>query len=61
MSNILKATHEGELHICKVVLSVAVLEDGTRIINQSDILRRLADQKEDREMLVIKRMQSCLV
>ena len=37
----LKATHEGKLQIGNMELSVAVLEDGTRIIKQSDVFKAL--------------------
>ena len=37
---ILKATHEGSLKLGETTLDVAVLEDGTRVITQSEILVR---------------------
>lgn len=39
MSKILKATHEGELKIGEAIMSVAVLENGQRIINQTSVFK----------------------
>lgn len=38
---VIKATHDGELHIGASVIACAVLEDGTRVLTQSSFLRAL--------------------
>ena len=45
MSKILQATHEGQLNINDSVLDVAVLEDGTRIINETAIFTAFSRQQ----------------
>lgn len=44
----LKATHEGKLPIGQIELNVAVLSDGTRIINQSGIFKAFGRTKRGR-------------
>lgn len=41
MSEILKATHEGQVHIGDMTLDVAMLENGTRVITQSAVFKAL--------------------
>jgi P63C domain len=47
-NKILKATHEGKITIGKNELSVAVLEDGTRIITQSAVFKAFGRTKRGR-------------
>jgi len=46
--NLIKATHEGELHIVDQTLPCAVLEDSTRIISQNAIFRAFGRAKRGR-------------
>jgi len=46
---ILKATHEGKLKIGKTIISCAVLEDGSRIISQTGLLKAFGRAQEGRK------------
>jgi hypothetical protein len=48
MSKIIKATHEGKLPLGDIELSVAVLEDGQRIITQSAVFKAFGRTKRGR-------------
>lgn len=43
---LLKATHEGEMQIGKVTISCAVLENGKRVLTQSDFMRALGRARQ---------------
>ena len=46
MNNIPKATHTGELQIGSITIECAVLEDGTRVLTQSGLLRAIGQSNE---------------
>lgn len=48
MEKLLKATHEGKIQIGENELSVAVLEDGTRVITQSAVFKSFGRTKRGR-------------
>lgn len=48
MGKILKATHEGKIQIGENELSVAVLEDGTRVITQAAVFKSFGRTKRGR-------------
>lgn len=48
MKKLLKATHEGKIQIGENELSVAVLEDGTRVITQSAVFKAFGRTKRGR-------------
>lgn len=50
MEKILKATHEGKITIGQNELSIAVLEDGTRIITQSAVFKAFGRTKRGRAL-----------
>lgn len=46
MNNIPKATHTGELQIGSITIECAVLEDGTRVLTQSGLLRAIGQSNK---------------
>lgn len=48
MGKLLNATHEGKIHLGENELNVAVLEDGTRIITQSEVFKAFGRTKRGR-------------
>ena len=44
--SLIKATHDGELNIGVSIIACAVLEDGTRVLNQSSFLRAMGQSNK---------------